>query len=75
MKVSIWVHKNNVIKNKITKYYLWRPQMSGHDDYVQISITADEFARLEDKKDSNYTYPEFKEKYYGKKKKTKQQKS
>ena len=48
MRVYIWVHKRDVINNEITKYYLWRPQMTGHEDYVQISITPDEFARLED---------------------------
>ena len=49
MRVYIWVHKRDVINNEITNYYLWRPQMTGHEHYVQISITPDEFTRLEDK--------------------------
>ncbi len=48
MRVHIWVHKNDIINNKITNYYLWRPQMTGHQDYAQITITTDEFIRLED---------------------------
>jgi len=48
MRIHIWVHKNDVVKGKITKHYLWRPQMTGHEDYVQISITQDEFVKLLD---------------------------
>ena len=48
MRVYIWVHKRDVINNEITNYYLWRPQMTGHEEYVQISITPDEFVKLED---------------------------
>ena len=50
MKVYIWVNKNDIINNKITNYYLWRPQITGHEDYVQISVTSDEFVKLEDNK-------------------------
>ena len=53
MRVHIWVHKNDVTNNKITNYYLWRPQMTGHQDYVQIAITTDEFSRLEDNHKQN----------------------
>jgi|TARA_R110000744_G_scaffold376976_1_gene491622 hypothetical protein len=49
MKVSIWIHKNDVINNIITNYYLWRPQMTGHENYVQVTISSDEFTRLEDR--------------------------
>jgi hypothetical protein len=50
MKVNIWVHKSDVINNKITNYYTHGiPQTSNWPDYVQIQITQDEFARLEDK--------------------------
>jgi hypothetical protein len=49
MRVYIWVHKRDVINNEITNYYLWRPQMTGHEHYVQISVTPDEFVRLEDR--------------------------
>ena len=52
MKVSIWIHKNDIINDKITNYYLWRPQMTGHENYVQVTITPDEFVRLEDRNDT-----------------------
>ena len=52
MKVLIWVHKNDVINNKITNYYLYRqPQSTDWMEYVQVELTRDEFVRLEDKQD------------------------
>jgi|TARA_R100000008_G_C3456785_1_gene102136 hypothetical protein len=64
MKVNIWVHKRDVINNKITNYHTHGlPQSSNWTDYVQIQITQDEFARLEDK-DTDTTYPEFVKKHY-----------
>ena len=72
MKVNIWVHKSDVINNKITKHYTHGiPQTSNWPEYVQIQITQDEFARLEDKEKGrsteNYTYPDFVKKHYDKK--------
>jgi len=49
MKVHIWVHKDDVISGNISEYYLWRPQMSGHENYVQVTVTKNEFTKLEDK--------------------------
>ena len=71
MKVNIWVHKSDVINNKITKYHTHGiPQTSNWPDYVQIQITQDEFARLEDKETGrsteNYTYPQFVDEHYKK---------
>ena len=48
MKVLIWVHKDEVVDGKIIEYYFQCP-MAGYVNYVQISITQDEFVRLEDK--------------------------
>ena len=49
MKVLIWIHKNDVISGKITKYYKFGPpQSTNWTDYVQVEITRDEFVRLED---------------------------
>ena len=48
MKVLIWVHKNDVLENKITNYYLTRPVIDRHDEYLQIVLTQDEFVKLED---------------------------
>jgi len=50
MKVNIWIHKNDIIKGLISEYYLTRPYVDRHDNFVQVSISVDEFARLEDKK-------------------------
>ena len=48
MKVLIWVHKDEAIKNEIEEHHLQCP-MGGYMNYVQIIITQDEFVRLEDK--------------------------
>ena len=54
MKVLIWIHKNDVISGKITKYYKFGPpQSTNWIDYVQIEITRDEFVRLEDKREDS----------------------
>ena len=65
MKILIWVHKNDVLANKILTYHFTRPIIDRHDQYLQIEITQDEFARLEDGQKS-LTYPEFRDKHYTK---------
>ena len=57
MKVLIWIHKNDVISGKITKYFKFGPpQSTNWPDYVQVEISRDEFVRLEDdRKDSENT--------------------
>ena len=61
MKVNIWIHKNDV-KNLgdmdvpisyIKKYYLTRPYQDRHDEWVQVTISVDDFVQLEDNKYSN----------------------
>ena len=71
MKIHIWIDKKEAVSGNITKWYTFGPpQSSNWPDYVQVSITQDEFARLEDSKytnfdtQQNYTYPEFAEKHY-----------
>jgi hypothetical protein len=54
MKVYIWIHKNDIIKGLITEYYFTRPYHDRHEDWVQVSISVDEFAYLEDK-DTQYS--------------------
>ena len=48
MKILIWIHKNDVIANKISSYYFTRPYIDRHDDYVQVGITQEQFVKLED---------------------------
>jgi len=68
MKILIWVHKNDVLANKILTYHFTRPYIDRHDEYLQVEITHDEFTRLEDYKikDKGETYPEFVKKHYPK---------
>ena len=49
MKVNIWVHKNDIMANKILTYHYTRPYHDRNDEYVQITISQDEFVQLEDK--------------------------
>ena len=49
MRVYIWVHKDEVIEGKIIEYYQHLP-IGGYMDYVQVSITVEEFVQLEDNK-------------------------
>ncbi len=47
-KVIIWVHKNDIIANKILTYHFTRPIIDRHDEYVQVEISLDDFVKLED---------------------------
>ena len=50
MKITIWIHKSEAISGEITTYYTHGlPQSSNWTDYVQVLISQDEFARLEDR--------------------------
>ncbi len=48
MKVLIYIKKEDVISGNITEYHTQIKNL-GYEDYVQVSITADEFAKLEDR--------------------------
>ena len=48
MKVLIWVHKNDVISGEITKHSYTRHYHDRHEEWVQVSISVDEFVQLED---------------------------
>jgi len=55
MKVNIWIHKDDIIKGKISTYYFTKPvTCPGEDHWVQVSITVDEFVKLEDR-DTQYS--------------------
>jgi hypothetical protein len=58
MKVNIWIHKNNVIDNKITEYELTRPYHDRNDEWVQVSISQEKFVQLEDKPKGDINYRE-----------------
>ena len=65
MRVHIWIHKDDIMKGVITEYHYQCPQ-PGWQNYVQISITSDEFVKLEDSEleERLETYPDFVEKHY-----------
>ena len=48
MKIYIWIRKEDAISGKITEHHYQCPQ-PGWQNYVQVSISVDEFTRLEDK--------------------------
>ena len=49
MKVYIWIHRRDVINNKITDYKYTSPYHDRNEEWVQVSISQDEFTRLEDR--------------------------
>tara|TARA_R110002074_G_scaffold312743_1_gene483463 strand:- start:263 stop:553 length:291 start_codon:yes stop_codon:yes gene_type:complete len=49
MKVLIWIHKDDIITGKIKEHYFQCPQ-AGWQEYVQVEITTNEFAKLQDDK-------------------------
>jgi hypothetical protein len=49
MKVNIWIHKDDIINDRITKHHYQCPQPN-YQSYVQVEITQEEFVRLEDKR-------------------------
>ena len=53
MKIHIWIKKEDALSGNITEYYAANPykvgEMHPRLEYIQVSITPDEFARLEDK--------------------------
>ena len=53
MKVNIWIHKNDVIDGKITEYQFTRPYHDRNEEWVQVTISVDEYAQLEDKQIKN----------------------
>ena len=58
MKIHIWIKKTEAISGNITKYYNIPPEGSDWEDYVEVSISQDEFARLEDNKSTKLTISE-----------------
>ena len=49
MKIHIWIKKEEVLNGKITEYLTSITNGQGTSDHVQVSITQDEFAQLEER--------------------------
>jgi len=47
MKIQIWIKREDAVSGDITVYHTHLPQVS-YNNYVQVSISQDEFAALED---------------------------
>jgi len=58
MRINIWIRVEEAVSGSITKYYTTEPVSNLKDpdkyetEYVQVQITQDEFAKLEDSKPS-----------------------
>ena len=48
MKVLIWIKREEAVSGVITKYYTYLPFNVAYQEWVQVEITQDEFAQLED---------------------------
>ena len=48
MKILIWIKREDAISGNIDKYYTYLPFNEKYQEWVQVEITQDEFARLED---------------------------
>ena len=48
MKITIWIHKSEAISGKITTWYNNCPNDLFWKDYVQVTISQDEFTNLVD---------------------------
>ncbi len=59
MKIILWVHKNDVLANKILTYHFTRPVIDRHDEYLQVTVSQDEFAKLEDEKHDKWLVDQY----------------
>ena len=48
MKILIWVHKDDIESNNITKHWNVCPPSTRWMDYYQIEVTQDEFVQLQE---------------------------
>jgi hypothetical protein len=49
MKILIWIKREDAVSGGITEYYTYLPFNVAYQEWVQVEITQDEFAQLEDK--------------------------
>tara|TARA_R110002153_G_scaffold206354_1_gene359235 strand:+ start:65 stop:265 length:201 start_codon:yes stop_codon:yes gene_type:complete len=48
MKILIWIKREDAVSGSINKYYTYLPFNETYQDWVQVEITQDKFAQLED---------------------------
>jgi len=61
MKIHIWIKKEELFNGKITEYH--RHDQQG-EEYINISLTADEFFKLEDDLDLDDVMTDLEERIY-----------
>tara|TARA_R110000822_G_scaffold25396_1_gene76914 strand:- start:640 stop:804 length:165 start_codon:yes stop_codon:yes gene_type:complete len=49
MKILIWIKREEAVSGGITEYYTYLPFNVTYQEWVQVEITQDNFARLEDR--------------------------
>ena len=49
MRIHIWIHKNDIINGKITDHEYTRPYHDRNEEWVEVSISVDEFIKLNKK--------------------------
>ena len=59
MKILIWIKKEEAISGAITEHHYTIPQ-AGYQNYVQVEVSQDEFAQLEDKTSKDVMGPAIK---------------
>jgi hypothetical protein len=58
MKINIWIKKEEVLSGKITEYHCNIPNIR-HEEFINISISQDEFAKLEDEKHDRWLVSQY----------------
>jgi len=48
MKILIWIKRKEAVTGDISKYYTYLPFNETYHKWVQVEITQDRFAQLED---------------------------
>ena len=58
MKILVWITKEEVLSGNITEHHYTIPQ-ANYKNYVQVEITQDEFAALEDSKHDKWLIEQY----------------
>ena len=48
MKILIWIKREEAVTGDISKYYTYLPFNESYQECVQVEITQDQFAKMED---------------------------
>jgi len=48
MKILIWIKREEAVTGAITEYHTYLPFNVAYQEWVQVEITQDQFAKMED---------------------------